>query len=1657
MINVLKNIFKIIAWLSGSLLLLFIVLIFLIRLPSVQNYVTHKATGYVSSKTHTIIELKRLYIVFPKSIVIEGLFAEDRNHDTLIAIGQLELNVNLYGLLNKKVEVNNLLIADLNSHIKRILPDSSFNFNFILKAFSSDVVKKEPLPKDTVAWKIIVNSIVLQHIQATFSDEVSGMNMLYEIGNLKISLKDMDIKTMRFDGDELSLTDANVRIIKTKYSPATIDTITTVLPAVSLHQLKLHQVQFYFADETSGILIAAKTKDLLAKPEHIDLNAQIIKVNELEINDASTIVAVKKNTNTNQIPDTTNTINKGWQIQTDKLSLEKVNVRFDITNEPRQGYGMDYNHLFLTNVNTDIEDAFYSPEKISATVRHLSLHEQCGLDLQQLSSKIEYDDQHAAVKDLSIKTTHSSINTDLEASYSSISKVSKSIGELGIHSNFRNCKIAFEDVFLFAPVMRNQTPFKGKSGEIIFANGKINGLMKNLYATNLILRAGQTTALVLDGHIIGLPDAKNSFYDINMKSFVTKKSDVLKWIPQKNLPVNIPSAMLMKGTFKGSLTDLKTNVSLKTSSGDVQINASVKKVNADTIYAITLITKQLDAGYIFKQDSLIGTVTLNTTIKGKNFAPENLEANIVTEINSVELHKKEYHNIVLTADADREKYTATVIVNDSNIQMNMQALVSLVKNQEALFMDLDLAGADLNALKLTRENIRTKGKLNIDLKGRNLKNLTGRISLNNVLVLKDDKKYRIDSFLVAAVNDKKHSSLKMKSGFINIDYEGSLTLVNLKSAIVNHINNYYTITKDSSGYAEKDTSEQDFKLAIKILPHPILNEVLFTKLKNFRGADITGDFNNVKQELNLVVKIPVLEYDGNNTNDVNAEVHSDKNAMNYSFAVSSFRSGSINLPKTNLYGNLQKNILSFALAVFHKDSGNKLFVAGNIKQKENEKYVFHLDQNLVFNNQKWLLSQNHDIIFENSGVYVQELSLNNNQQSITLRSDGKDETAPLKIIFKQFELGTISQIAEHDTSIVRGLMNGTFEIRNLQKSPAFVSDLKVSNIVYLQNPVGDLSIQADNLSANKYSVHLALSGQDNKADIKGTYFSSEDQRLDFIADISKINFKTIESFSKGQLRNSSGYLTGNIHITGTGNKPLMNGEIGFKDASFNVAYMNDFFKLKDEHFKIDPEGIYFKSFSILDESGQKASVEGAVYTTDFTRMNFDLTVKTNNFTVLNTTIRDNPLYFGKILLSSTMRIRGNELLPVITIDAKLLSGSRITVIVPSSQLSTDKGEGVVVLIDTSKTNDIMNHTDTVRMATLIKGIDLTANIEVNRNTTFKVIVDRVSGDSLVVKGDGLLSFSIDPGGKQSLTGNYVLSDGSYNASFQKVIKRDFKIKPGSSISWSGSPLDATVDITAIYRTKTSPADLLSNELAGAGASELTAYRKLLSFDVNMMMKGALIRPDISFMIDMQDKDKNAFGGIVYSKISSLNNDAAELNKQVFALLVMNKFIPTGSAVNTGEASVVNTVARNSVNQVLGDQLNQLSGKYVKGVELNFDLESNDQYTGTSVQQNTQVQVGLKKEFLNNRMSVQVGSNINVQDNGTTTTDANNLTGDAIVEYKITDDGRFRFKAFRENQYEGIIDGMLYKTGVGIIYTKDFDSISEIFSSPEKEETVAEVK
>jgi hypothetical protein len=294
----------------------------------------------------------------------------------------------------------------------------------------------------------------------------------------------------------------------------------------------------------------------------------------------------------------------------------------------------------------------------------------------------------------------------------------------------------------------------------------------------------------------------------------------------------------------------------------------------------------------------------------------------------------------------------------------------------------------------------------------------------------------------------------------------------------------------------------------------------------------------------------------------------------------------------------------------------------------------------------------------------------------------------------------------------------------------------------------------------------------------------------------------------------------------------------------------------------------------------------------------------------------------------------------------------------------------------------------------------------------------------------------------SLTGAYNLNEGSYLVSLESVLKRKFAIEPGSTIIWNGDPLEAAIDINATYAVRASPIDLIADQVTGMSEDDINGYKQRYPFLVYLKLRGELSHPELSFEIQLRPEDKGILNGAVNAKLNLLNEDPSALNKQVFALLVLGRFTQENPLQT--ETNGAATAVRTTVGKFLSEQLNQLSSKVVPGVELNFDVQSYDDYQTGGAEGRTEVDIGIKKQLFNERLTVQVGGSVDVEGEKAKQNSASDITSDVTLEYKMTKDGRYRLKGFRHNQYEGAIEGQLVETGAGVLYVRDFNKWKEIF-------------
>jgi TamB, inner membrane protein subunit of TAM complex len=629
--------------------------------------------------------------------------------------------------------------------------------------------------------------------------------------------------------------------------------------------------------------------------------------------------------------------------------------------------------------------------------------------------------------------------------------------------------------------------------------------------------------------------------------------------------------------------------------------------------------------------------------------------------------------------------------------------------------------------------------------------------------------------------------------------------------------------------------------------------------------------------------------------------------------------------------------------------------------------------------------------------------------------------------------------------LARGTINGTAQLKNITKNMTYTSDLNVSDLIVYGNPVGNLAVKVNNNAPNLLNADIALSGNNNDVKILGDYNTSS-STFDMNMAINQLQMKSVQGFSMNAITNTEGYLSGNLKITGTASKPNILGKVKFNDVGLEIAKTgSDFRKLNDE-INFTNRGIEFDNFKINDKDGNALRVDGQVLTQTYRDFAFNLDVDAQNFKVVNSEKSNDAIMYGVLSIDAGLHIRGNLDLPKVDGRLAVADNTDFTFVLPQSSPTLQERDGIVEFIDQDQV--VLNKTikaDSLNSQSKIKGMDVNVNIEISKKAKMSLLIDKANGDFVKLQGEAELTGGVDPSGKTTLVGVYEVESGSYEMTVS-VLKRKFDIQKGSTITWTGEPTTANLDITAVYKTEAAPIDLVEQQISGEQASTLNQFKQRIPFSTLLKMKGELLKPVITFDITT-DKKNNAVSStvtdIVDQKLSQLRTQESEMNKQVFALLLLNRFVGE-NPFESGAGLSGEMLARQSVSKILSQQLNNLASDLIKGVDLNFDLESSEDYSTGSKNTRTDLNVGVSKKLLNDRLKVSVGSNFALEGEARQNENMTNIAGDVTVDYSLSRDGRYMLRAYRKNEYQVALQGQIVETGVGFIITLDYDKFREIF-------------
>jgi translocation and assembly module TamB len=1650
-----KKALKVILWVVAGLMMLLILVIVLIQIPAIQTKIVHRAASFVSSKTNTKVEIGNLGISFPKSVMIKDLYLEDTNADTLVYAGEARINIALLGLLKNKIQVNSFLLDEAVVKLSRTETDSLFNYNFLITAFSdtTNQAVEEVENEEKSAWTFSIDKVDLRKIRFLFNDDYAGMNVSLALAQLEIHMDEIDLDASMYDIDKLIVEQLVADVAITKTTESGEENSTDDLPIISAGEIQISNTRISYGDSLINQSVVAEIHQFSLENGAINLEDQTVSTDRLRLSQSSVVYQTMYNeiqADTTEISDSTEAENNAWEIMVQRIDLEDNSLKYDVINKPEIQNAFDANHIDLTGLTLKANDFMFSPSKTEVAVNEFTANGQHGFSINGFETDFRMDQQSITAENLEISTPNSSIDADVNLKFSSLESLSDSLQNLVLNLDLRDVSVGNADILYFSPDLASQ-PFLSNARNVTSISGDVSGPVSRLKGENMVIKTGSATVLRTDFTINGLPDAETAYFNFPDLSIATKKRDIQmlagSYIPDS---IGIPENLDVQIAFKGRMKSFESTLEMNSSFGAATLYATI---DDDENFKTDLDINSFDVGSLLMDTVMFGPVSLTAETSGQGLDLANISAKINAEVSHIFLNSYNYQNLVVDGTINGQSFDGKINLDDENAKFDFDGLVNLNPDEEQYIFRFDLQGADLQKLNIADDDMRIAMVVDSDLRDGRIEMLNGTFAVSNIIIVRDDDVYKLDSLLVASVNETGLSTLDLSSALIEMKYSGSISPVSLSTELSSFVNNYFQF---SDSIPEPGAGEPvDFDFEIQFHNHPILSEVLLPELNAFEPGLITGKFDSETNNLEINATLNTIIYGQTEINDLVLDVNSNQAELNYSLSTNYVSNEQFSLDNLLLEGRLADNVIYAGVTSIDEDQSRKFSIYSQLS-RQNGNYRLALDpDDFYLMYKQWDIAADNYVEFGDEGILIHDLFMNSNSSEINITSVNQQFNDDISIGIKNFLLDDISQIIEKDTTLVKGVVDAEILLQRLADSYGLIADVEISDLVIREVPVGNIVLQADNPEAGKYDIELNLTGGGNNLSAQGYIIpESEDDALNLEILIESLSMETVEAFAMGQISEAEGTLAGNFTVQGYTDAPEITGELAFNNVFLNPAALNNRLEIRDETIRLQADGLYFDSFTILDSDGQPAVIDGSVQMTNFTDYVFDLQVKANDFLLFNTTAADNELFFGTMIINSDIEVKGPMELPLVNANIKVMEGSNFTFAIPEDQLTTDRGEDVVEFTAPEDLNPILyRDEEETEISAEVEGIDLSAIIEIDENATLRLLMDPSSTDSLVVRGEAALSFAIDRSGKMTLTGAYNLQDGSYLVSLQSVIKRQFDILQGSTIIWNGDPLNAEISLNARYTVRTAPYDLVASQISGLSAMERGSYRQQYPFWVLLNLRGNILKPQISFEIQLPPEEKGILGGAVDQKLSLLNEDESELNKQVFALLVMGRFIQENPFET--ESGGTSAMVRSTVSGFLSAQLNKLTERAIPGVELNVDIQSYDDYqTGEAVGR-TEVELGVRKQLFDDRVSVKVGGAVDVEGEQAKQNAASDIASDVEVEYRLTEDGRYKLKGFRQNQYEGALEGQLVETGVGIVYERDFNKWKNFFKSPKSEKDSGE--
>ncbi len=1352
-------------------------------------------------------------------------------------------------------------------------------------------------------------------------------------------------------------------------------------------------------------------------------------------------------------------------------------VSLNDAREPRQTKPnrFDENHFELSQLNASVANVLLLGDTIALKIDGMRSRERrANLTIHRLDTRLLFCNTNLELANLYAHINQSVIRDYLLLSYKKPSAFSHFNSQVGLTVRLRDSQLYSRDLGRFSDYLL-------AINDTYRLTGELRGTVDNLRLLDTELRFGLNGRSRLVGNMAfrNLPDLSRTIAGLHYRSASVNMADTRPYYPD---PAFIDlgkklGTVNFTADFLGPFDHFRTVGRFQTALGTVagQLTLHLGRTADLTTYDADLTADKLSVGALFGEPDLLQEVNGTMRLAGRGMAVRTAVADVNGQFDRLTLKGYPYRNVRLKGNLQRAFFTGDLSLRDPNLTADLTGEFDLSKAQNRFDIEGTIGRADLRTLGLTRDSLTIQTRLDLELEGNTLNTMVGYARFRQAGLTLNSRLLSLDSLSISSVISADKRLLAIRSNLLSGWFSGVFQpdrVTNDLARLINEYSLYFTGSEaDRQRYYEQKRRSTDLlignsRAGLPTNDYAIDYSIVLRNTQPLldwigRGQPGMPTFIAPQSRLDGQLRIRrVAEFTANLVTDSLAlgsyrfgrselDLFTSKETLGDSVLVSAVLSsdrqhfGAL-MPTEQLFleANWGDGQLSFNSRVRQTGSTNQAMLRGDLRFLTDAiQLTFRRSQVRLLDND-WILNPAGVITKTGNSYQITDVSATNGAQ--LLFADGSlspDSSETLKINARQFRLATLNPLLNVRLG---GVLNGTAWVHDLveatnRPSPIVESQLEIDSLSYGDLAIGNLRGSGTwDPARQRINIDAHLSRDTSTIlTIGGSYAPGDTQSpFDLTGTITGANLNLVEPFAKGILSNVSGLVNGQLNLQGTIAKPVLTGELAVRRGRLRFDYLNSdlFF---DDKIQFSNGDISVRQITIRDAEGNTALLRGGAYHTYFRQFGLRINADLQRFRILNTTAKDNELFYGTAYVTGHTDISGP--LDNLTIRANATSNKNTKIYIPLDGARSVSSADFIQFVNRRQqalTDSLHRESPTLDLS----GIKMQFNFNITPDAYCEIQLNRQTGDVIKAYGAGDLAMQIDTKGDFTMTGNYLISQGEYTFTFENVINKRFQIKPDSRIIWTGDPYAALLNVTAAYTQYTSLSPLLATVNTTNNADQTRRY----PVDLLIKLNGQLQSPDISFDLKVKEYPAQSdYRQAVSAFEARLVSSEQELARQVSSMLIFNSLIPENASLL--DAGTVNAGAINSISELLSNQISRLASTLSDKLDLGVSLGGFTNNSSLSQSDNllNNLQLRFSYRFFNDRFRISRDGGFTY---GQSQANAASLLGEWTLEYWITPDGRFRAKMYNRNQqsalgqYAGFGTSTLTPGGGGsILYTRTFNS------------------